>query len=93
MELRKKADGLLKSIRELMASQAGFAIGGVVSMLFLGFIAIMLVLQFVPMFETDILTTGITNTFVKTLVEMCIWVLPSVAIIAIIVKVVKKIKG
>jgi hypothetical protein len=76
-----------------MASQAGFAIGGIVSMLFLGFIAIMLVLQFVPMFETDILTTGITNTFVKTLVEMCIWVLPCAAIIAIIVKVVKKIKG
>jgi hypothetical protein len=76
-----------------MASQAGFAIGGIVTMLFLGFVAIMFVLQFVPMFETDILTTGITNTFVKTLVEMCIWILPGAAIIAIIVKAVKKIKG
>jgi hypothetical protein len=53
----------------------------------------MLILQFVPMFETDIVTTTITNPFVKTLIEIAIWAFPAAAVVAILIKAVKKIKG
>jgi hypothetical protein len=86
--------GLCKSIMtKAVKNEGGFAIGGVVSMLFVGFIAIMLILQFVPMFETDIVTTTITNPFVKTLIEIAIWAFPAAAVVAILIKAVKKIKG
>lgn len=68
-------------------------LGKVVSGLLVSFIGIMFILGFVPVLEAEIVTTEITNSFVATMLDMSVWIVPAVAVIGIILYVVRGIRN
>lgn len=68
-------------------------IGKMVSGILLAFIAVMFVLNFVPVLETEIVTTNVTNTFVAAMLDMSVWIIPAVAVVGVILAIVKSMRG
>lgn len=67
----------------LTCQRGAIALTALLSSLIIAFIALIFIVQFTPMVETDVSSANITNNFTSSMIDMAVWILPVGGIVAV----------